>query len=314
MVVSQLILKCKTNNVSFTLFVFLLLICNVSIAVIFVFLKKMETDDIIFNYDTSYWDELLDSKTLTGLDILQYFLWSNSSSCLLVHDFGGTMKKDGNMENLSGLDGQKAVCLNPNVAPKPDNCIVYSFGINNEWSFDEDMEEYGCEVFAFDPSKEMMSEKPYQYSPHITFYNWGLSNKDEEGEGNWPGMMRSLSSIYGTISLMHHQNKTIIDYLKMDIEYVEWEILPCIIQSGILSKVRQLGIEFHLPENESMEKYRQRAKTLRLLEKTGMVRFDSKYNPWFVKEIPELQQRGSRGYEIAWYNSNLTHIESQRKL
>jgi hypothetical protein len=70
---------------------------------------------------------------------------------------------------------------------------------------------------------------------------------------------------------MHHQNETIIDYLKMDIYKVKWEILPCIIQSGILSKVRQLEIEFHLPENQSMERCRQRTKTLRLLEKIGMV-------------------------------------------
>jgi hypothetical protein len=74
----------------------------------------MKTEDIIFNYDTSYWDELLDSKTLTGVDILQYFLWSNISSCLFLHDFGGTMKKGGKMENLSGIDRKKMVCLDPN--------------------------------------------------------------------------------------------------------------------------------------------------------------------------------------------------------
>jgi hypothetical protein len=69
-------------------------------------------------------------------------------------------------------------------------------------SFDEDMEEYGCEIFSVDPSKEMVREKPYQQSPQVTFYNWGLSNKDKEVDGNWPGMMRSLPSIYGTTSLI----------------------------------------------------------------------------------------------------------------
>ena len=29
------------------------------------------------------------------------------------------------------------------VEPEVNNCLVYSFGINNEWSFDETMEKYG---------------------------------------------------------------------------------------------------------------------------------------------------------------------------
>ena len=91
--------------------------------------------------------------------------------------------------NPSGLDGQKAVCIDPSVAPQPKNCIVYSFGINNEWSFDEDdMEIYGCEVFAFDPS----GMKHHNYSQHIHFYSWGLGYQDEQQDG-WE--MRSLSSI-----------------------------------------------------------------------------------------------------------------------
>ena len=36
-----------------------------------------------------------------------------------------------------------------------------------------------------------------------------------------------------------------IDYLKMDIEYSEWESLETIIKDGSLEKVKQLGIEIH---------------------------------------------------------------------
>ena len=99
------------------------------------------------------------------------------------------------LKNPSGLDGQKAVCIDPSVAPQPKNCIVYSFGINNEWSFDEDMEIYGCEVFAFDLSKGM---KHHNYShQHIHFYSWGLGYQDEQQDG-WEIRslsLRSLSSI-----------------------------------------------------------------------------------------------------------------------
>lgn len=43
----------------------------------------------------------------------------------------------------TGIDGQKAVCLDPGVAPEPGACLVYSFGISDDWSFDQVMESYG---------------------------------------------------------------------------------------------------------------------------------------------------------------------------
>ena len=49
-------------------------------------------------------------------------------------------------DNLSFFDGHKAICLDKGIAPQVNNCIVYSFGINHEWSFDEAMEKYGCHV------------------------------------------------------------------------------------------------------------------------------------------------------------------------
>ena len=119
----------------------------------------------------------------TPAQMLAYLLWTNRSSCRLAHDFGGHMLK-----NPSGLDGQKCICLDPvSVAPKPKSCIVYSFGINNEWSFDETMEKYGCQVYAFDPS---MKKEDHDRSPSIHFYNIGLNARDSEGAWNKTGYKR----------------------------------------------------------------------------------------------------------------------------
>ena len=38
----------------------------------------------------------------------------------------------------------------------------------------------------------------------------------------------------------YHGKDAVIDYLKMDIEFAEWEAIPQIISSGMLAKVRQL--------------------------------------------------------------------------
>jgi hypothetical protein len=243
------------------------------------------------------WDKLLDSESLTGSQVMEYFSWSNHSSCNLFHDFGGIMLK-----SPTGIAGQKAVCIDPKVAPLPDQCLVYSFGIDNEWSFDENMERYGCKVFAFDPS---MGLDHHYHSPSVQFYNWGLSSKDEYNNfENWT--MRSLSSIYKSLVDVHGL-KT-IDYLKIDVEFYEWIALPQIIESGMLSKIRQLGIEVHLDHRDKIETYREMAKILRSLEKRGMTRFDSKYNPWSSGNFTELQLWGSFGYEIAWYNDKLTNV------
>lgn len=250
--------------------------------------------------EESYWDTLLESESLTGTELLSYAMWTNRSSCKLAHDFGGVL-----LRNPSGIDGQKTVCIDPQVAPDPSGCLVYSFGINNEWSFDEQMQNYGCEVFSFDPS---MGVDHHDHSAGIHFYNWGLGDKDEKSEQGWT--IRSLSSIYDTLS-GRHGNK-IIDYLKIDVEFAEWNALPQMIASGILSnKVRQLGIEIHLNAIETMDKNLQRAKLLRSMEKMGMVRFDSKYNPWSVTNFTQIPLSDVPfAYEIAWYNSNLSRFST----
>jgi hypothetical protein len=206
------------------------------------------------------------------------------------------------LRNPSGIDGQKAVCMDPQVAPNPENCLVYSFGINNEWSFDEQMENYGCRVFAFDPS---MSWGQHDHSPKIHFYDWGLSDRDEvKIDNNWK--LRSLSSIYKELTARH--GNRIIDYLKIDVEFAEWIALPQIIESSMLSKVRQLGLEIHLSEKESMDTNRGYVKIIRSIEKMGFVRFDSKYNPWSRTNFTQLGLVSVPfAFEIAWYNNNLLH-------
>ncbi|KAK3587726.1 hypothetical protein CHS0354_042681 [Potamilus streckersoni] len=48
-------------------------------------------------------------------------------------------------------DGGKEVCTDEAFHPRPP-CLVYSFGINFQWDFDEDAARmFGCKVFSFDP-------------------------------------------------------------------------------------------------------------------------------------------------------------------
>ena len=231
-----------------------------------------------------------DSNTLSARKIIDYLYWTNSSSCRLAHDFGGRLAW-----NPSAFDGQKSVCLDPPVRPEAENCIVYSFGINNDWSFDDIMEKYGCEIFSFDPS---MNISDHDRSERVHFYKIGLGDKDYTSDKGWK--IKSLSSIYKM--LLHRHGEETIDYLKMDIESSEWLVLPQIIKSKMLNKVRQLGVEFHFETTGNLKQYQTLVGIIKSIEDAGMIRFSSKYNPWYKGKIEALENyEGSLGFEMAFY-------------
>ncbi len=82
---------------------------------------------------------------------------------------------------------------------------------------------------------------------------------------------------------------------------MEWSVVEEIIRSGMLPKIRQMGIEFHLPENQSLDFMRSLAGVIQSVEKAGMVRFDSKANLWARANFESLNYTGPAGFDIAWY-------------
>ena len=231
--------------------------------------------------------------TNSSQEIVDYLQQSNSTSCLLANDFGGSMA-------WFVLDGQKAVCLDTQVRPMPNKCLVYSFGVNNEWSFEDMMETYGCDVYAFDPS---MNKSDHDRSPKIHFFRYGLGSEDLVRQPKGWHLM-ALSDLYRKMEKRHGRGR-VIDYLKIDIESDEWIALPQILQSGMMDRVRQLGVEIHLPVNGTMEQVQERIGILKSLENYGMVRFDSKPNVFSEDWIDPLNMESYWAYELAWYNNRL---------
>ena len=88
----------------------------------------------------------------------------------------------------------------------------------------------------------------HDHTPAIHFFLMGLSNRDAIDDNGW--RLRSLSSIYEILKSKH--GDVVIDYLKMDIEGAEWAIIPQIIKSGMMDKVRQLAFEIHLLTSDSL--------------------------------------------------------------
>lgn len=69
-----------------------------------------------------------------------------SAICENKFFFGGPLFEQPSRK-LTQMDRQKAFCLDKKVGPEINNCIVYSFGINFDWYFEESVEEnLGCQV------------------------------------------------------------------------------------------------------------------------------------------------------------------------
>ena len=51
---------------------------------------------------------------------------------------------------------------------EPGNCLSYSIGVDPEFTFEEDMERLGCEVYAFDTPEHV---EDHQRSSRIWFQN-----------------------------------------------------------------------------------------------------------------------------------------------
>ncbi len=116
-----------------------------------------------------------------------FFQRWKDGACHLYFEFGGRVYRNENGPNnstLAGVDGQKAVCLDPGLAPPPEMCVIYSFGLSDDWSFDSAMASYGCDVYSFDPS--IQHPKMPNNSQHIHYFKMGLgpinTRKDPRGK------------------------------------------------------------------------------------------------------------------------------------
>lgn len=136
----------------------------------------------------------------------------------------------------------------------------------------------------------------HHHSKKVLFYRVGIGEKDDErNERHWKIM--SLTSLR---QMLNHTN-TIIDYLKMDIEGGEWPVLSRWLDDGDLLNVKQLAMEIHLENPESIPgKYN----LLQRLEASGFTRFFARENPYTTNSyLNKYNVTGPSCLELAWYNT-----------
>ena len=206
------------------------------------------------------------------------------------------------------------VCLDAGVFTRKDplnnvpedKCIVYSFGLGADWSFDNAAEARGCEVHGFDPTgllwRQGMHGTAYanidyakQYpSKSKHFHNWGVGAADiavypaGSVPQDWPGLgdpqlSRSnpepweMRSIARTMQDLGHDHLTV---LKVDVEGAEWDAMAALLSTEKMvsmvreGRIRQLLVEWHW-DPDSRAKNARHATIMSRIEDLG-------FKPWKI--------------------------------
>ena len=122
------------------------------------------------------------------------------------------------------------------VVKPPARCVVYSYGVSTDSSFEMGMLQAAgglpCDVHAFDPTigKMNLPSEDSDDSQHtslsggsITFHKLGLAAVS--------GTSTAFMLVENLFDTMHRLNHSFIDVLKIDVEGAEWDILPHLLQS-----------------------------------------------------------------------------------
>ena len=144
-------------------------------------------------------------------------------------------------------DGERYLCMDNFHSDIIGNkCLIYSFGISDNYEFEKLMGSVGCTVHAYDPTVSI----PPSPANNVYFKKVGL--------GHYKGKRELMLNLAANISSEPMPMITLKDafsnngdlgkeitYLKVDIESSEIKAIPEWIQSGILENVRQIGMELH---------------------------------------------------------------------
>ena len=163
------------------------------------------------------------------------------------------------------VDFSYPVCFDDEVWGNNTDCIVYSYGNDNNWHFEESMiKDHSCTVYTFDPN--LYEQQAGEKQEKLIFKHIGLGDVNQEDvmqrgkrdylykdkfgdEALEQARKKPMRTLWGTMREMEHTGK-IIDVVKIDREgpriAYETSALKNLLEDGTYACVRQLVFELHL--------------------------------------------------------------------
>lgn len=128
-------------------------------------------------------------------------------------------------------DGGKWIC-DPHIHLQSDDCVVYSFGSNDEFSFEMAVHEFNptCTLHTFDPTVPQPAHRP----PFVHYHAWGLGTTDAHN--------KSMGSYFTLPDIMRRLGHDHVNVLKVDCEGCELDFWTLDTPPGT---VHQLQVEVH---------------------------------------------------------------------
>lgn len=123
-------------------------------------------------------------------------------------------------------------------------CVVYGMGIADDSSFEQQMQQLGCETHAFDCT--VKSSSPAVAGKNFAFHDWCIGTQGNVSFKDNTYVKGSKDNLqFKSLSdTMKELNHTYIDLLKFDIEGFEWKLF----QNELLTSENppeQLSFELH---------------------------------------------------------------------
>jgi hypothetical protein len=187
------------------------------------------------------------SQCGTKTDDTSITLASQTAELELLHELVHG-ERTASCQKLHVLTGETAlepdvqVCLD-DVSPP---CNVLSFGIADNWIFDDFMLSYGCRVWSFDPSMDKINHQRHE---NHRFFHVGIGTKDGVHKDTGQSTLYGGGTQFNVKTLqtiMREMDITQVDVLRLDVESAEWGVLDSWAATGQLANIKQLLTEIHM--------------------------------------------------------------------
>ena len=205
-------------------------------------LKSQELQELIGHLGRTMRDKYRHDKKAAAdwIKDLFYRLYAQPEKnvCSIAKNFGGVW-----LDDLNVPDGVKHICLDKVFQDvKTDECLVYSFGLSDDWSFEQEMVQIGCKVRAFDPTVE--DENGLHDGDRFKFAQIGIADMTGTTQIESIDEEKTVMTLSDSMKYMGDEGKN-LTILKVDIETMEFRCLEDWFESGILNRVDQIQMEIH---------------------------------------------------------------------